>query len=95
MSLDDVAVHPVGRQAQILRDLIDNPACSTARLFDQLYHDDPEGGPDVGRRIIRKHIWHLRRHLRPGWRIVPVDHAGRPAPCAGGAVAWKLERLCA
>lgn len=89
MSLADVAKPIRGHQAEILRDLIDRPSSSPDRLFDQLYGMDPDGGPDMGPAVLKKHVWELRRKLKPGWRIVWCDRNGVPAIKSAGC-AWRL-----
>ena len=57
-------------QAIILRELIDNGRASLERLLFCVWGQDADGGPLYAQRIIHIHISHLRKRLRPGWRIV-------------------------
>jgi len=56
-------------QAVILRELIDNRRAFIERLIHCVWGHDPDGGPLSAQRIIHLHIFHLRKRLRPGWRI--------------------------
>ena len=71
---------------------MDREMSTPARLFEQIYASDPDGGPDMGVTVLKKMVSDVRRKLRPGWRIAWVDYNGVRAACAGG-VAWKLERV--
>ncbi len=75
--LDDVTAESfryyrgrVAAQAVILRELIDNDRALIERLIFCLWGQDADGGPLCAHRIIHLHISHLRKRLRPGWRIV-------------------------
>lgn len=43
---------------------------TTSRLFDALYGDDPNGGPNTGTRIISTQVFFVNKRLKDmGWRI--------------------------
>lgn len=43
---------------------------TTDRLFDRLYGQDPNGGPDSGLKAVHARICALNKHLRPrGWCV--------------------------
>lgn len=92
MNLSDIAKPMRGHQAEILRDLIDHGPCTLSRLMDQVYGNDPDGGPSWGTTVVRVLIYHVRKKLKPGWRIVSVDHNGVPANMRAG-IAYRLERV--
>ena len=33
-------------------------------LFDHVYGDDPNGGPETGMKILAVHIWHMNKTLK-------------------------------
>ena len=78
MILDDIAAPVKGHQAEILRELVDHGAVTVHRLIDQLYGSDPNGGPDNAVRTVQQHVHFLRKKIKPGWRILSVDHNGVP-----------------
>lgn len=46
----------------------------TVRLFDALYFDDPNGGPDNPRSVVAVKISNLRRQLKPyGWTVPKIN----------------------
>ncbi len=59
----------VAAQAVILRELIDNDRAFIERLINCVWGQDADGGPLCAQRIIHLHVSHLRKRLRPGWRI--------------------------
>lgn len=69
------ALADAGLQPQI-RQIVDALALaypkwvSVAALFNVLYSDDPNGGPDSGYRVIITRICHTRTAIRPlGWTV--------------------------
>ena len=47
-------------------------------LFDRLYADDPNGGPETGIGCMQVRIWQLNRRLRTvGKEIRAIDNPGR------------------
>ena len=56
-------------QAVILRELIDTRRVPIERLIHCVWGHDPDGGPLLAQRIVHLHVFHLRKRLRPGWRI--------------------------
>ena len=54
---------------KILRELIDNEVVSVHRLIDQLYGQDPDGGPLTADNIVHLNIFRIRKCLWPGWQI--------------------------
>lgn len=60
------------RERQILNLLLRAKGRSvfSVKLVDELYGDDPDGGPDNAEGCVQSHISKLRRKLRPrGWLI--------------------------
>jgi len=69
--------HRIGPHAkQVLRHLMDNFGrhVTNDELIHVLYGHDDEGGPLTAENIIRLHVTHLRKRLRPGWSIENVRH---------------------
>ena len=68
----DIGLPVRGKQAQILDAVMKagTHGIDPDRLFDLLYADDPNGGPDVGNRIVSIHINALNKRLvKVGKRI--------------------------
>ena len=93
MILDDIAAPVKGHQAEVLRELVDHGAATIPRLIDQLYGSDPNGGPDNAVCTVQQHVYYLRKKIKPGWRILSVDHNGIPAKTHAVRM-YRLERSC-
>lgn len=91
MILKDIAEPISGHQAEILRELADHGTATSERLIDQLYGGDPDGGPNNAMAVLRGHIYHVRKKLKPGWRIIWADHNGLQTVSDGG-YAYRLVR---
>ena len=53
---------------------------STEEIFDHIYAQDTDGGPDTGYKIIAVFAWHINRLLRPQGYRVYSKHRGRSVP---------------
>lgn len=70
MLLYDVADQRLTRrEGLMLRELIVLRLVHLDRLIALAYEDDPEGGALWAGHCVRTCISHLRRKLRPGWKI--------------------------
>lgn len=57
------------------------------RLYDLLYQNDPNGGPD-SRHCLSVHVWHLNCKIRPiGWEV-RAESTGSKSPRE-----YKLRKL--
>jgi DNA-binding SARP family transcriptional activator len=52
---------PWHQRARLLAALDSGAIVSRYRLIDALWGDDPEGGPDDARTVLKQHIWKLRQ----------------------------------
>ncbi len=60
----------------------------TQVLFDRMYGDDPEGGPETGIKVIAVFAWHVNKILKlEGYRV-----HGTRGRCEGNYVLEKLAR---
>lgn len=60
---------------------------NSGNLFDHMYGDDPNGGPDGGTSTMNAFIWRLNRQLRPcGWEVTTNGARG-----SGSILAYRLE----
>ena len=67
--LGDESWHLTPKEMAIFRKLAERPGkpVSKRQLLDELYGDDPNGGPDWGSKIIEMHVSNLRKKCP--WRI--------------------------
>lgn len=49
---------------------------SSPDLFDYLYSDDPEGGPNTGVKVITVHICHINKQIRQFGIAIKNDYGG-------------------
>lgn len=52
------------RKSRILATLLKRRVVSVNRLVDEVYGDDPDGGPDDAVGALYSHVSHLRRELK-------------------------------
>ena len=82
---------PTRQESIVLRDLIMLPAVTRERFVDQLYGQDPDGGPLAAMGMVYRLISSLRDKLRPDFRIVCKPAYG--APAGYSLVGLNDERL--
>ncbi|MFC3208124.1 helix-turn-helix domain-containing protein [Aquamicrobium soli] len=91
MPLAGVSEIPLEGQARAIADLLAKAypkSVSRTAIWDALYGDDPNGGPDNPDAVINVRIYRLRKQLAPyGW-TVPKASPGR-----GNHGRYRLVRL--
>lgn len=48
----------------------------TPRLFDILYSDDPDGGPETGMKTLHTRVHLLNRKIKPAGYYIRGEHSG-------------------